>query len=136
MREPTSDRAQRAPLTPTPAAHIVCIDDATLERRTLGTEVLAHDPQAQLVEIAKRRQIGRGKGSVKQVEVFQMVSVRTSIMGDLDVYPDTPALTPPTPSSAKSPLTATSVPKVAARGNPARAPMTLEASVISARTYR
>jgi len=102
MREPTSDRAQRAPLAPTPAAYIVCIFDATLERRTLGIEVLAHDPQAQLVEIAKSRQIGRGKGSVKQVEVFLMGSVKTSIMGDLDVYPDTPALTPPTPSTAKS----------------------------------
>jgi hypothetical protein len=33
-----------------------------------------------------------------------MVTVRTSIMGDLDPYPDTPAPKRRTPSFAKSPL--------------------------------
>lgn len=86
MREPTSDRAQRAPPDPTPAAHIVCIDDAAFERGSVGVDVLTRDRQAQGIEIAKRRQIGCGKGSVEQVEVFLMVSVRTSILGDLDPW--------------------------------------------------
>ena len=46
---------------------------------------------------------GRGEVSVENVEVFRMVSVGTSILGDLDDYATTAA----TPSTAKSRFTMT-----------------------------
>lgn len=56
-------------------------------------------------ETAERGQVGRGEGSVVQVEVFRrMGSVGTSILEDLDVYPRTSRPPPTTPSTAKSPL--------------------------------
>ena len=58
-----------------------------------------------VVQVAKRRQIGRGEGSVEHVEVFLMGGVGTSIMGDLDPRSHTPATKRRTPSTAKSPIT-------------------------------
>jgi len=87
MRESTRDRAQGASLAPTPTAYIVRIGNAAFERASVGVDVLTRDRQAQGIEIAKCCQIWRGKGSVEQVEVFLMVSVRTSILGDLDPHP-------------------------------------------------
>ena len=58
--------------------------------------------QAELVEAAERGQIGCDEGSVEHVEVFRTVSVRTSILEDLDLYPPKAARTPTTPSITKS----------------------------------
>jgi hypothetical protein len=100
MRKSTRDRAQGTSLVAAPTAAIVRIGNAAFERGSVGIDVLTRDRQAQAIKVAESRETGRGEGSVEQVEVFLMVSVRTSILGDLDVYPDTPVLTPPTPSTA------------------------------------
>lgn len=47
----------------------------------MGVEALAGDLKAELIEPAKLGQIRASEGSVRQVEVFQMASVRTSIIG-------------------------------------------------------
>lgn len=68
-------------------ADIVDHSDAALEHRPIGVDALARDRQAQVVEVAEGREVGRGEGSVEQVEVFRTACVRTSILGDLDPYP-------------------------------------------------
>ncbi|WP_207085708.1 hypothetical protein [Nocardioides sp. S5] len=47
----------------------------------MGVKALAGDLKAELIEPAKLGQIRASEGSVRQVEVFQMASVRTSIIG-------------------------------------------------------
>lgn len=85
---------------PTPR---VVLDDAALDHRPIWLETLPNDLEAELVETAERGQVGRGEGSVVQVEVFRrMSSVGTSILKDLDVYPRTSRPPPTTPSTAKS----------------------------------
>jgi len=74
----------------------------TLEHRPPGVDVLTHDHQAQGIETAENRQIGRGEDNVRQVEVLQMGSVRTSILGDLDPHPPTTQGPLSTPSIVKS----------------------------------
>ena len=75
---------------------------AALEDSPIGGEMLAGDDQAKSIEVAEGREIGRAEGSVRQVEVFRTVSVRTSILGDLDPYPRPLAAESATPSTAKS----------------------------------
>jgi len=87
MRECAGVGAQRATPATTGPTPVVGIGNAAFERGSVGVDVLTRDRQAQGIEIAKRRQIWRGKGSVEQVEVFLMVSVTTSILGDLDPHP-------------------------------------------------
>lgn len=87
---------------PTPR---VVLDDAALDHRPIWLETLPNGLEAELVETAERGQVGRGEGSVVQVEVFRrMSSVGTSILEDLDVYPRTSRPPPTTPSTAKSPI--------------------------------
>lgn len=50
---------------------------------------LADGVPAELVKAAERGEAGRGEGSVEHAEVFRMVSVGTSILEDLAVYPRT-----------------------------------------------
>ena len=59
---------------------------------------------ASLVETAEGGEAGRGKGNAEHIAVFRMVSVRTSILEDLDTYPAIAARTRPTLSTAKSPF--------------------------------
>ena len=58
--------------------------------------------KAELVEAAERGQVRGRERRVVHVEVFRMGSVGTSILEDLDPYPADGALTPTTPSTAKS----------------------------------
>ena len=61
--------------------------------------------KAELVETAERGQVRGHERRVVQVEVFRrMVSVRTSILEDLDAYPRTSRRSRATPSTAKSPV--------------------------------
>ena len=57
------------------------LGDATLDHRPIRPEVLADSRQTELVKPAERREIWGSKGSLMHVEVFQMGSVGTSIIG-------------------------------------------------------
>ena len=81
------------------------LDHATLDHRPACLDPLPDSFETELVKSAERSEIRRGEGSVEHVEVFQMGSVGTSILEDLDPYPRTSERTPPTPSNAKSPET-------------------------------
>ncbi|GMA25852.1 hypothetical protein GCM10025864_36110 [Luteimicrobium album] len=67
------------------AAPAVGLDNAAREDGTVELKALADHNQAEAVESGEGRQVGVAessrRGSVKHVEVFQMVSVRTSIFG-------------------------------------------------------
>ncbi len=75
--------------------------DTALQYRTVRRETLprlSRRSEPQLIKTAESGQDRRSKGSVEHVEVLQMVSVRTSIFGDLDPYSDTnPPARPNTP---------------------------------------
>lgn len=102
MSQLTRHGASRSCRPLTGAAHVVDVRDSTLEDRATDVDVLPRDRQAQVVEAAEGGQVGRAEGNVRQVEVFPIVSVRTSIMEDLDVSPNTYPAARPTPSSVKS----------------------------------
>ncbi len=74
----------------------------SLQHRPIRLEELSDSLQAELIESAEQSEIESGEGSVEHVEVFRTVSVRTSILEDLDPYPATDPRTPATPSTAKS----------------------------------
>ena len=75
----------------------VRFDNPALDHRPRWFQSLSDSLQTELIETAERGQIGRGEGSVEHVEVFRTVSVRTSILEDLDLYPPNAARTPTTP---------------------------------------
>ncbi|BDZ62026.1 hypothetical protein GCM10025873_18170 [Demequina sediminis] len=87
MSEEARLRTQRASTITAPVADIVDHSDAALEHRPIGRDPLPSDRQAQVVEVAEGREIGRAEGSVRHVEVFRTVSLGTSILEDLDPYP-------------------------------------------------
>ncbi|GAB2514507.1 hypothetical protein GCM10027064_10480 [Microbacterium petrolearium] len=93
--------ALRAAL-PTPR---IVVDDAALKYCPVGLEQLPDGLKAELVEAAERGEVRGRERRVVQVEVFRRsVSVRTSILEDLDVYPRTSRRSRATPSTAKSPI--------------------------------
>ena len=105
VRQPADHRVAHDAFStalPTPR---VLLDDATLDDRTLRPDPLPDGFKTELVETAERSQIGRGESRLGHVEVFQMGSVGTSILEDLDPYPRTDQRTPTTPSNAMSRLT-------------------------------
>ena len=55
----------------------MCIRDS----RTVGLEALPNGFEAEQIEVGERGQVRGSEGSVRHVEVFQMGSVRTSIIG-------------------------------------------------------
>lgn len=89
-------------LRPALATPRIILANAALDRRPIQFDRSADGLQAELIKTAERAGAGRGEGSVKHVEVFRMVSVGNSILGDLDAYPATATRTRPTPSIAKS----------------------------------
>jgi len=84
---------------PTPR---IRVEDTAFDQRPPRSQVLSHRDEAELVKAAKRGQIGGSKGSVGHVKVFRMVSVRTSILEDLDTQLKANTRDRPTLSSAKS----------------------------------
>lgn len=103
MHQPPDHGATRRSLAAAPPAPLVGIDDPAGEYRPLRLEVLADDLQPELIKAGERGQVGAPEGTVEHVEVFQMVSVRTSIFGrprpssaDRRAAPDHPASTPST----------------------------------------
>lgn len=110
MREATDHRVPRHALHPALPTPWIILDDAALDDRPIRDEMLSDGLQAEFVEAAERSEAGCGEGSVEHVEVLRMVSVGTSILGDLDAYPAIAARTPATPSTAMSRITSLAVP--------------------------
>src|SRR5699024_9423331 len=81
MRQSPGDGAPRGrPCSAGPAPRIL-LGEPALQHRPRGSEPLADHDQAKLLEAGEGRQVGVIEGSVEHVEVFQMASVRTSIIG-------------------------------------------------------
>ena len=103
VREWPGHRVTRHTLSaalPTPR---IVVDDAALKYCPVGLEQLSDGFEAELVEAAERGEVRGRERRVVQVEVFRRtVSVRTSILEDLDVYPRTSRRPSTTPSTAKS----------------------------------
>ncbi len=57
------------------------------QHRVIGADVLAGDAQTQPVQRAERVEIGAVECRLSRVEVFQMGSVRTSVIGGLRPLP-------------------------------------------------
>lgn len=93
-----SDEPSSAP----PVAHIHDVALAPDGAVLVGAHAGA-DRRPPLLEPAERGEVRVRDGSVEHVEVFRLGSVRTSILEDLDPYPETDTTTP---SSAKSPSSA------------------------------
>ena len=81
MREPAHHRADRRPLTAAPSAPLAGLDDAAGQHRPARLQPLPDHLQPELVDTNERGQVRASIGSVEHVEVFQMVGVRTSIIG-------------------------------------------------------
>ncbi len=99
MRQPAHHAVTRHTLSTALPAPRVWLDNAALDHRPARLQTLPDSLETEVIEAAERGQIGRGEGSVEHVEVFRTVSVGTSILEDLDPYPETDATTP---STAKS----------------------------------
>jgi len=103
VRQRPGHRVPRHALGAALAAPRVVVDDTALQHRPVGLEQLPDGLKAELVEAAERGEVRGRERKVVQVEVFRrMVSVRTSILEDLDVFPRTTRLPSTTPSTAKS----------------------------------
>jgi len=72
MSECAGHGAQWATPNTARPARVVGIDDVTLKHRAADVNTLTHNHQAQGVEVAESREIGRTEGSVEQVEVSRI----------------------------------------------------------------
>lgn len=81
VRQTTHHGATWRSLAAAPPAPLVRLNDPAGQHGPLRLDLLADDLQAELVEAGERGQVGAREGSVRHVEVFRMVSARTSIFG-------------------------------------------------------
>ena len=81
MRQPPDHAVARSALASAAPAPLVRVDDTTRQHRTIGLKALPDDLESELFKAAERGQVRASEGSVRHVEVFQMGSVRTSIIG-------------------------------------------------------
>ena len=81
MSQPPHDGVTRSAFTPAPVAPRIVVDDAAGQHGPLGFNALPRHDQTELIQAAEGRQVRGSEGSVVHVEVFQMGSVRTSIIG-------------------------------------------------------
>ena len=104
VREAAGHRVARHALGAVLPAPRIGLNNPTLDHGTVALESLPDGLKAELIEAAERGQVRVRECSVKHVEVFQMGSVGTSILEDLDAYPASAARTLATPSITKSPF--------------------------------
>lgn len=81
VRQLSGDGVPRRAFGPASAAPRIRVNDTAFDHCPLRSQVLSDGYQAEFVEAAERRQIRRSEGSVEHVEVFQMASVGTPIIG-------------------------------------------------------
>ena len=81
MRKLTGDGvAHDALFAATPAPSIL-VGDPTRQHGPVGSQALPDHLQPKLIKAAERGQVRAREGSVRHVEVFQLGSVRTPIIG-------------------------------------------------------
>lgn len=78
--QPPNNGVSREALAAAPSAPPIRLGHSTGQDSTLGLQALPRGLEPELVQAAERRQVRGGEGSVRHVEVFQMASVRTSII--------------------------------------------------------
>lgn len=105
VRQPAGHRVTHHPFGAALATPRIRLSDPALDHRPIRRETLPDGYETELVEAAERGQIRGREGSVEHVEVFQMDSLGTSIMEDLDPYPETNATTLSTAKSRKNAVT-------------------------------
>jgi hypothetical protein len=104
MREPAGHRVPDDAFGTARATPRIRLADTALDHSSIGFETLPDGFKAEVVETAERGEAGRSEGSVEHVEVFRTVSVRTSILEDLDTSPAIATRPRPTLSTAMSRL--------------------------------
>ena len=81
--QPAGHGVARRTLTATASAPalaaVIGVENTTGQNYTVGFEVLADDFESEVIESAELGQVGAREGSVRQVEVFWMGGVGTSI---------------------------------------------------------
>ena len=82
VRELPNHSVSRDALASALMAPVVGFEHAALDHRAIRLEALPNGFEADAVEAAERGQAGRDEGSVVNVEVFQIDSVRTSIFAE------------------------------------------------------
>jgi hypothetical protein len=87
VRQPPNHGVPRGSLAAAAAAPAVKLNHPAGQDRTIGLEPLPSDFQTELLKPAERGQVRAAKGSVRHVEVFQMGSVRTPIIGRPRPFP-------------------------------------------------
>ncbi len=88
VRQPPDHGAARRALTSAAAAPSIGLDDPARRDRPVGLKPLPDHLESELVEAAERGQVRASEGSVRHVEIFQVDSVRTSILGRPRPLPD------------------------------------------------
>ena len=86
MRETAGDGISHGAFRTTLSAPRVRFHDTTLDHCAIRLDSLPRGLKAELIKTAESRKAGRSEGSVEHVEVFRTVSMRTSILEDLDTY--------------------------------------------------
>jgi len=81
VRQPADHRVPRCALAPAPSTPPIRFDHPARQHRAIGLQALPDHDEAELVQARERGQVRASEGSVTHVEVFQMGSVRTSILG-------------------------------------------------------
>jgi hypothetical protein len=81
MRESPGHGVTRSTFASAAAAPLIWFDDPTRQHCTIRIESLPDDLEPELVQADELGQIRADEGSVRHVEVFQMGSVRTPIVG-------------------------------------------------------
>ena len=81
MRQAPDYRVTRLALAPAAATPPILTNDAACQHCVVWLNALAGYFQTQVIQARERAQVGAIKGSIGHVEVFQMDSVGTSIIG-------------------------------------------------------
>jgi hypothetical protein len=81
VRKPPNHGVTRCTLTAASTAPPIRLDNPTRQHRTIRFEPLTGHYETELVETAELGEVRASEGSVRHVEVFQMGSVGTPILG-------------------------------------------------------
>ena len=81
MGQPSGHGVARAAFLAAPPTPSILVDDPTRQECPVRLNALPGHLQPELIEAAERGQIRASEGSVRHVEVFQLGSVRTPIIG-------------------------------------------------------
>jgi hypothetical protein len=81
MSQPSGHGIARAAFLPAAPTPSILVDNPTRQQCPVRLNALPGHLQSELIEAAERGQIRASEGSVRHVEVFQLGSMRTPIIG-------------------------------------------------------